>query len=425
MSFFTPSAKKVADIREFLKEASGNSLKYSMEANATHMLYIPFRLGKKVENGVESDTKEIIAIQEFVHTWGVPYKQIACLEGHVVKDEVTGELLNDGTCPFCENVSKAWDIFKYRKEIEESNCTLQGEAREKFMKSVNTTLGNEMKAKDKQLMLYLLVVQFKMSNKQPVINQDTGLPDYELKVMKMSPSFVDKVTKQLETSGVPIEGASIALQYDDSKDSALLAQGRVVTVIYPDRAIVATYPGLLERINQDCAAFTFEGIDSVFSELKGCTTAKAKEMMQESFAMWDAYLEEKKTNSDAKYLEYVTSRTNTPSLGAGSVPQQNGMPQIPNIGGQAGMPNIPNMGGQQAGMPNIPNMNGQVAGMPNIPNMNGQTVGQTVGQQGGMPNIPNMTGQAGMPNIPNAGVQMQGGVDQNKVNQMFNGAGVQ
>lgn len=334
MSFFNAVNRQVGDIRDFLKAASGNSIKYSMEAGAKHMLYIPYITKEKVdENGNVKTVKDIVAISVPIHTWNNPYKAVACLKGVVLRDE-QGNVINDGECPFCDRVANAWDIARYRRELEEKKCALTGEAREKHMKQVASAINSELKASNPVYTLYLLVVKFKHNAGKPVMNDETGLPDFELKIMKISPSLADKIKSQLENSQIEMAGASIMIQYDDSKNAMNLGQNRVISPIFPNAAFVQTYPGLKERIDKEVAEFKWDGIDKVFTELEGMSSQAAKEMMDESFKKWDEYVEDKKTNPNAQYLEYITQATNNP--GMDSTPS---IPNIPNI------PNLPNMGG--------------------------------------------------------------------------------
>ena len=342
MSFFNAVDRQVSDVREFLKAASGNTLKYTMEAGAKHMLYIPYTIKEKFnENGEVQKVKEIVAISVPIHTWNNPYKAVACLKGVVLRDE-NGNVINDGECPFCNRVGDAFEITKYRKNLEESRCNLTGDAREKHLKTVNTAIYSDMKASTPVYTMYMLVAKLKHNNGKPVMNDETGLPDFELKVMKMSPSLVEKINNQLENSQIELPGASIMIQYDDSKNAMNLGQNRVISPIFPNAAFVEIYPGLRDRIDKEVAEFKWDGVEKVFTELEGMSSAAAKQMMDDSFKQWDEYVKDKATNPNAQYLEYVTQATNNPSMDAR---QDSPIPSIPTI------PNMPNVGGNTESAP--------------------------------------------------------------------------
>ena len=199
-----------------------------------------------------------------------------------------------------------------------------------------------MKASTPVYTMYMLVAKLKHNNGKPVMNDETGLPDFELKVMKMSPSLVEKINNQLENSQIELPGASIMIQYDDSKNAMNLGQNRVISPIFPNAAFVEIYPGLRDRIDKEVAEFKWDGVEKVFTELEGMSSAAAKQMMDDSFKQWDEYVKDKATNPNAQYLEYVTQATNNPSMDAR---QDSPIPSIPTI------PNMPNVGGNTESAP--------------------------------------------------------------------------
>ena len=86
--FLSAAAKKQTDVRSFLRDAAGsNSIKYTPEKGAKHLLYIPYRVEDVVdENGNHSPMNRIIAISGAVHEWnGIDgkYRATVCMKGVV------------------------------------------------------------------------------------------------------------------------------------------------------------------------------------------------------------------------------------------------------------------------------------------------------------------------------------------------------
>lgn len=381
-SFLHAASKKVTDVRSFLRDsAGGNSIKYAAEKGAKHIIYIPYKTEHIVdeETGVEKQVKQICAIQGPVHEWTTQdgkFKAVMCLKGIVRQDEETGAMLNDGTCPFCDRITDAWDIYRYRRELEEANCKLQNEARKTYLEKTNRTFMDERKAKDPKNYMYILVVKYRLNeNGQAVLGSD-NLPEYDLKVMKLSSARVEKIQQQLTNSGSEMEGAELIFEYPNVDDRRLLVSQSTTAPVFPNNQFVVKYPNLLNKINQDIAKFDWDGISKAFTECEGMTSMEAKTTMDNMFEQWDKYKKELIVNPTAKYLEYVVSvPTSQPSISgeatqvnAGSIPI---IPTIPNVGQGAGVNTGASAGVVAPEMPQAPQIdpNSQVFGGLNPPTL--------------------------------------------------------
>lgn len=324
MSFLASAMRKTTDIREFLREAANNnSLRYRAEQGRKHYIHIPFvQVQTTGEDGSVQVTNQIIALYANVHEWETAdgkYKASVCLKDVIRKDD-SGNLLNDGSCPICDRVKDAWDIYKYRCELEEQTCGLTGDALKQHMEGIKGANGmvekpgfkkqaaDERKAKEAVPYLYLLIVQYRTDSKKnddPIIGQN-GLPEYDLKVMKLSRSRVEKIKQQVENSGLKFEGCDLVIEYPkDAENAALVVSQSTTAPVFPGSSITGKFPGLAKAIQNDIAKFTWEGIEKAFHEWQGMTVAEAKSTMDALFAKWDEYKRELAVNPNAKYLEYV------------------------------------------------------------------------------------------------------------------------
>ena len=344
-SFINVAGKRVTDVREFLRDAAGgNSIKYVAERGKKHLIYFPYENIEEVEDGQTVVKKSIIAISGGIHEWKTVdgrYRATVCPKGKVIKSDDGETIINDGSCPICDRVQDAWEISRYRKEAEESLCTLTGEEREKHLKTCYKEFMDERKAKDVREYLYILVALIRLDGTGSVIIGQNGIPEYDLKVMKMQASRIEKMIKQLVNSGMSLPGSEIVIEYADEEDRRLRVSQSTTAPIYAENKMTVKFPALLESINRDVKKFKFDGIEKAFLEWAGMSTLECKKLMDESFEMWDKYKKELAVNPNAKYLEYVTSvKTNNPSItgvvsgeATQAVPQAvpQAAPVIPNI----------------------------------------------------------------------------------------------
>lgn len=355
MSLISIAGNKVTDVKQYLKEASAdNSIKYRAEKGAKHLIYIPTVTADVVDaDGNVTKQQQIVAVSQKVHDWTDTegkYRTTICLDG-IVRTGDNGEVINDGTCPICERVSDAWEIYNNRKEkLEKETNIADPKMREEYIKKILEGYRDAMKAKEARNYVYLLIafIETTGTNMEVVIDEDTKLPKYALKVMKIASTRLEKINKQLQNSGVPIEGAELIFEYKDTDDIRQQVGESTVSIVMDNRKITNNV-ALLNAINEDVAKFDFETIDSAFREWKGMSTEEATIKMKAQFKRWDEYKKALETNPNALYLEYVQAMGSTqPALGNMSVPQFSN----PNGMMQAGGVQMPNGGvGLQAQIP--------------------------------------------------------------------------
>ncbi len=328
MSFVAVAGKKTTDIREFIRDASNTGgIRYRPEKGKKHLIYIPYNEVSVIRDGEAVKSKEIIAISGGIHEWESAdgkYRNGVCLKGVYQQDEV-GNILNDGTCPICDKIGDAWDIYRYRYENEERNCTLTGPEREEYLENVKRSFLTGRKAKEAREYIYLLIAQFRTDGKGGVETDEEGMPAYDLRVMKMSSSRAEAIEQQLANSGTEFAGSEITFEYPNSDDPRLVVSKSTSAPVFPDHMLTRRFPKVLESITEDVNKFSWEGIEKSFGEWNGMTNAVAEKLMSEMFEKWDEYKRELEINPDAKYLEYVGHRANDkPALNVSDV----GIPDV-------------------------------------------------------------------------------------------------
>lgn len=355
-SFLAAAGKKATDIRGFLKDAQGGgSIKYRAESGKKHFIYIPYNeVVETDENGNEVTSKNIVAIYGAVHDWkdsADKYHAHVCLDG-VINEGEDGEFINDGTCPFCSRVKDGWDIYNYRYSLEERTCGKTGTELTKHMEKIKGQLADERKSKDAKNYIYLLVALFKMDGNKPVIGQD-GMPEYELKVMKLSAGRSEKIQTQLENAGTDLAGSELIFDYPANDDIRQVVGQSTTSPVFTNNMLTEKYNGLKDKINADVAKFCadeWNGLDKAFPEWSEMSTKQAQLAMDQLYKKWDEYQKELQTNKEAKYLEYGGEESSKPSLGV--APQQmNGGIQMPGV-----TPNVGNEMPQIGGVPDVNNL---------------------------------------------------------------------
>lgn len=363
-SFLSSASKKVTDVRGFLRDAAGgNSIKYVAEKGCKHLIYIPYVSAVETdESGNDKAVKQLIAISGNVHEWQSPdgkYKATVCMKDIVRKAEDGTTLLNDGTCPFCDRVSDGWDIYRYRKELEEANCKLTGEDRKKHLEKSNATFADERKAKDARSYMYILIVKYRQDAAGNIVMGTDGLPEYDLKVMKLSNSRVEKIQQQISNSGSELPGSELMFEYPNTDDRRLQVSQSTTAPVFPNNMMTVKFPALLDKIAQDVSKFDWDGIEKSFPEWNGMTSAEAKKVTDTMFEQWDKFKVDLQVNPGARYMEYITSTpVTTPQIG-GTVPSA-GIPGVPS----AVLPGAP-AGVAAPAVPEIPDTNNLFSGAGN------------------------------------------------------------
>ena len=370
-SFISGAGKKVTDVRGFLRDAAGgSSIKYMAEKGAKHLIYIPCQTTADVdENGNTVQRLEPVAISGAVHEWQSPdgkFKTTVCMKDFIRKAEDGVTMLNDGNCPFCDRINDAWEIYNYRKDMEEARCQLTGEDRKKHLEKANATYADERKAKNARVYMYMLVVKFRLDAAGNAVLGTDGLPEYDLKVMKMSSSRVEKIQQQIANSGCELPGSELIFEYPATDDRRLQVSQSTTAPVFPQNRLTSKYPNLLAKINTDVAKFDFEGIAKSFPEWSGMTTEAAKAVTDALFEKWDEYRKQVALNPQAQYMEYISNTPVTqPQLGGLGAPVIPGAaipgPVMPGVAAPAApaapvMPGMPGMGGAPVipGAPTIP-----------------------------------------------------------------------
>lgn len=394
MSFLEAAGRQTKDIRSFLREAAGgNSLKYKPDKGQRHYVYIPYRTVATVDDAGNTNThKEIIAVSAAVHEWqGLDgkYKATVCLK-EVVRNAEDGSFINDGSCPFCDSVSKGWDVYRYRFEQEELNCGKTGDDLAKHMDGLKKNFADERKSKEAKDYIYLLVVKYRTDitkNYMPILDQ-SGIPEYDLKVMKLSASRVEKLQQQLENSGADFVGSEVAFEYPNETDARLVVSQSTTAPIFESKQFVRVYAGLLEHIQNDVDKFEWNGIEKSFIEWQGMSSMEAEKTVNQLFGTWDEFQGELKVNPNAKYLEYVGAKS------AGVNPALGSVPTAPQLGVPTAAPSV---------APNIPGMAPNIPGVaPNIPGV------APVAAIGGVPDVNEIfgAGAAQAPSVPASSINL-------------------
>lgn len=337
--FLKSAARPVTSVKEFLRDSADNSIKYKPEAGKKHIVYIPF-----TEDLDESGNKthNIIAIQRGVHEMtpaANKYDACICLEGiEDVDDE--GNVINDGSCPFCDRVGASWDIYRYKMDVAKKRLEAQGFMGEQLdaqLKTQSQANSSALIVKKAKPYIYMLIVQYKLGlQDRPEIGPD-GLPVFELKVMKLSDKGIAKIQETFDNSGLPFEGSEVVFKYGNEENAMRVAGSRNVSPVFQNR-LIDQYPRLKEAIDSAVAKWQWDGIEKAFREWTPCSTAKAKAKCDEMFRTWDAYC----ADPSVGFLEGGAGATvNNPAL---ETKQNAPVPTNMQIGtsAQSGMPGMSN-----------------------------------------------------------------------------------
>lgn len=353
--------KRPMTLTSFLKEAAsqGSSIKYTAEKAKLHRMYIPrFQFNYEDENGAPVSELGPIAEMHYIHEWKSGDKFYSA--------ECTKETL--GTCPFCNRVNDAWDIYNERYAKAEAELKAQGldegqvqwqmrgeQDKEKrkqpnAFKGLYATFIDELKMKAVKPYMYLLVALYEMDAAgNPVCEK--GLPKYQLKVWRLPEGRVQMLYDTFASAGGRIEGNEITIQYKNIEDRAQLVGQSTVASVFPDYTWIKQFPALQSKIDEEAAAFDMSSIAKSFEELTKREFAACQSMADAGFTKWDAYKAEKIINPNAVYLEYSAAPAqNAPALGVGGANTGGMTFALP--GGTA--PAMPNMGMPQAAAPTAP-----------------------------------------------------------------------
>lgn len=306
--------RKMVNLSTFLKEAAsiGSGVKYSAVKGETHRFYIPAMVTADEQGAPVSAP---FAEMHMVHEWkeGDKFHSVEC-----VSDVL-------GTCPCCDRVNDAWDVYNYRVDRATAELKAQGlddaaiqykikgeqdaEKRRQpnAYKGLSASFMDEFKMKAAKPYLYLLVAQFETdaSGQTPVCVN--GLPKYTLKVMRLTKGRVESLQELYKNAGGVVEGNEFTIKYGNQENRAELVGQSNMAPVFPDYCWTRQYPGLKEKIDAEAAQFDLTSIGKSFEELKELELPAIKSLADAGFAKWDAYKAEKEVNQGAVYLEYASA----------------------------------------------------------------------------------------------------------------------
>lgn len=328
-SFFSAAKRPMVDITSFLKENSGGSLKYSAVANEVHKIYFPYQ-EIQTDNGI---VKAPVAQQANVHDMHVTpdkFESCVCLSG-VTRTGDNGEVINDGSCPFCDRYSDSWAIKNYREQLALEGCTKTGKDLEDYKKALSSQYGSEIKVSKAKPKAYVLVAKFNC-DAQGNPQLENGLPTYELKIMALTARRLEDFQSMFITSGLSLAGGELSIKYPNLKDARQIVGQSVPMPAFGAASVTTSYPAVVEKIQAEVADFKWEGIETSFPEWKGMSTEQARIKCTSMFSAWDAYTKELSTNPNARYLEYGGANTTNPALtmNTGNTGNTNQGVQMPN-----------------------------------------------------------------------------------------------
>jgi len=310
MSFFNAAQKPITDIGAFIKQNTTSGVKYSGVASENHRLYFPF---VTPQNGGEPTIMAVQAAVHDIHTAPDKYESCICLHG-ITRQDKDGNVLNDGTCPFCDRVSSSYEIKNYREALALADIALQGKDLEDYKKKLSSQYNSELKVGKAKVKAYVLVAKFVLdASGNPV--STNGVPNYELKVMAMSLNRLAEFNTLFTQAGMRMAGGEISIKYPNTKDARLLVSQSTCMPAY-DNIKITSNQALLAKIQAEAANFDWSVLETSFPEWRGMTTEAAAIKCATMFNAWDKYLAEKAVNPDAKYLEYDAKATAKPALAA-------------------------------------------------------------------------------------------------------------
>lgn len=456
ISFMQAHSRPVTSVQEYLDSQAGSPLKYSPKKGEVARLYFPFMDQVVMENGQQVVKRGLCSYALATHDIKMSandYKLVPCLKlDQPVIDPATGNTIYSGQCPYCERVNDARAIVDYRVEKERERMMSQGmtaDAIENQIKNLSTSFRSEQKIGYAKQRLYVLVAKFVLNSKnQPEMDQETGLPAYEFKIMRLSPSQLEDIQKAVNqlalTTGVPqgeLAGSEMIITYGDSDDKRHVVGDAQYMAVPVSTALTAITPTLMEKIQAEATQFNWDDIVKPYPEFQGVSEETAKSDVARALRLWDEYQTKLAAGEPAVYGEYgVSSNNSYPALGAGqqaSAPTQGpGVPQnmqgaLPNFGqapsfGAQGFGSVPQgftpapngFAGQEpaqqapahsAGQTQAQQMNQQVTQQAPMNNYGFQPIpGAGTGENAPAPGTPNSFGEAQMTppwgGIPN-GVQ--------------------
>lgn len=440
MSFMQYAGRPVANVQQYLEESAVSPLRDKPTSNENARYYfIPSETITRDESGNEVKALGIRAYSCKIHDLrpsSSSYSSHICMKlDEPIKDE-NGNILYSGECPFCKRAEDAKDIVEYRLDNDRLLFTRQGftgEALEKRLETNKAKYREELKISYGKSKLYVLVAKFITDkNGAPQMDKETGLPSYELKVLRLSKNQIDNIKKQFNTlkmttgseEDLPDHDMVVIYGTSANNNARDIVGDATYSAVTRNNTWAYVYPGLREKLIADGNNFDLSALSKAFPELSDITEEEANRKCNEALKLWDEYKARLAVDPNAVYAEYGTSVSNAsyPNMNAQQIPQQVGA--LPNFGapaqGQAmAAPNfgaqMPNFGTPDAGNVQMPgfgqpdaNMQGFAQQNPN----NQQTPAQGQAPQQATQQAPNGFPQQG---------QMANGFPQQAPGQVPNG----
>lgn len=300
------NTRSILNADEFIRISNSGGIKYTPSSGETHVLYfatIPIQTPDKtvVEglNGIAAKVHDI----NLIANSGSNYKAQVCLRG-VIEYAEDGRAINDGTCPFCNGVAPSWDAFNYLVEQETKRCGLTGNDLEDHLKKYKQSISDERRINTAKDVLYVVVAKLYVTpdGMNFVIGAD-GLPEFDLKVMKLTENRLEKFKIAAQNVRVPFEGCEIRIQYGKQKNVRDLVGQSSISASMQQLMAVTVYPQLKDKIREAVQNFDWNGIENEFNEFMSMSTADADSMVKGLLDPWNRFLEEQKVNPNAIYLD--------------------------------------------------------------------------------------------------------------------------
>jgi hypothetical protein len=338
-SFLDAAKRPMVDVTSFLKANAGGSLKYSAVANEVHKLYFPYN-EVQTENGIVRGPVALQAMVHDIHVTPEKFESCVCLSG-VTRVGADGEVINDGTCPFCDRYGDAWNIKDYREKLALEGTTKTGKDLDDYKRALSSQYGSEIKVSKAKPKAYVLVAKFNCDAQgNPQI--ENGLPTYELKVMSLTTRRLEDFNTMFIQSGMNLAGGELSIKYPNIKDPRQLVGQSVSLPAFGAASITQAYPNVVAKIQADVANFNWEGLETSFPEWKGMSTQQATIKCNSMFHAWDSYVQEKAVNPSARYLEYDNASATNPALSITQQAQPEVAQTAQQVAPQAQQAQIPN-----------------------------------------------------------------------------------
>lgn len=124
-------------------------------------------------------------------------------DGSLMKNPRTGQVLNDGSCPYCETMALYNKVkFREREKYLEENPGLSKDE----IKNYTRELFSGKPVQDATISRTLMVAVFELDDKKRPVKDDQGNPSYNIMFMSMTPNrWKNKFMEQVELKKMGLE----------------------------------------------------------------------------------------------------------------------------------------------------------------------------------------------------------------------------